>query len=669
MAKGADRARYDRLVGEITEHDVHYYVEDSPVVPDAEYDRLYRELVEIESAHPDWVRPDSPTRRVAPEPRSDLAKVRRSVRMESLDNTYAKPDLEEFDRRVREGLPAGASPAYVVEPKIDGVSLELTYAGGSLVLATTRGDGTTGEDVTHNARTIRAIPLIAREKSGFVVRGEAYIRRKDLAAVNVEREAEGEEPFANPRNACAGSLRQLDARIAARRRMRFFAWDLVPGEDRFEAHSEALAWIGSQGFPVHGLERRCASFTEVLSAIDGLEKARPDLPFDIDGAVVKVDRYDERRALGSTAKAPRWAVAFKYPAERAVTRLLGIDVQVGRTGVLTPVARLETVKLAGTRVSQASLHNEDIIVERDIRVGDLVEVEKAGEIIPQVVRSLPEGRTGAEKPWRMPPACPSCGTAVEKRQGEAATRCPNRSCPAIVRALVRHFAMRSAMDIDGLGVKIVDQLAANGLVSDPADLYRLKDRREDLASLERMAAKSADNLLEAIEESRTSRTMGRLVFALGIPNVGAVAARGIAARYPTIRSLLDASPPIVEDDLSGTHGIGPVIAASVRTFLEDPGSRSLLERLERAGLVLVEERTAAGPLSGKSFCLTGKLSRPRARVQERIREAGGEVHDSVRQGTTYLVAGADVGRSKTEKARKIGTKVIDEAELERMLGG
>lgn len=671
MVKKVDRRRYDALVEKVKAHDVRYYVEDDPEISDQEYDALYRELKAIEEAHPGWIRPDSPTRRVAPEPRSDLPKVRREVRMESLDNTYKLEDLTDFHRRVVEGLPAGeGDPTYVVEPKIDGVSLELTYSGGSLVLASTRGDGTTGEDVTHNVRTIRSIPLSIPEGSEVVVRGEAYIRGSDLEEINHEREDGDEEPFANPRNACAGSLRQLDPRIAARRRLRFFAWDLVGGEGRFATHRQALAWIEKLGLPVHGQHVACAGFDDVERAISKLESLRPELAYDIDGAVIKVDRYDHHAALGSTAKAPRWAVAYKYAAERATTRLESIDVQVGRTGVLTPVARLETVRLAGTKVSQASLHNEDLIRDRDIRIGDMVEVQKAGEIIPQVVRSLPGKRTGKEKKWRMPLGCPICGTSVERREGEAATRCPNRVCPAKVRALIRHFANRSAMDIDGLGVKLIDQLVDEGLVADVADLYTLEDRRDALVAFERMADKSADNLLDSLGRSLARRPMWRLVFGLGIPNVGAVAARQIAATYPDIQPLLDEDLDALEEKLAQVHGIGPVIAASVRAHLEVADHVRVLERIRDAGFEPARQRRAQeGPLSGSSFCITGKLSMPRARIQERVRESGGEVHTSVKKSTSYLVAGADVGKTKIEKVRKTGTKVIDEAELERMIRG
>jgi DNA ligase (NAD+) len=667
VSAGDDRQRYDDLVDELKAHDVRYYVLDSPTISDVEYDRLYAELKRIERTHPEWIRPDSPTRRVAPEPRSDLHKVAREVRMESLDNTYEKGELAEFHRRVREGL--GAEEVdWVVEPKIDGVSLELTYREGALVLASTRGDGVTGEDVTHNARTIRAIPLGVAVSEEITVRGEAFIRRVDLAAVNVERERAGEEPFANPRNACAGSLRQLDPAVAARRKLRFFAWDLVGGRDRFDSHAEALSWLAELGLPVNGEQRVCTTFDQVLAAVGELETRRLELPYDIDGAVIKVNRYEHRRVLGSTAKAPRWAVAYKYAAERAATRLLDIDVQVGRTGVLTPVARLEPVRLAGTRVSQASLHNEDVVRERDVRIGDLVEVEKAGDIIPQVVRSVAERRTGDERAWIMPRTCPVCGTRVVRLEGEAATRCPSSSCPARLKALLRHFAARSAMDIDGLGAKLVEQLTARGKVRSVADLFSLS--RRDLLELERMGDRSADNLVSALDEARTSRPMWRIVVGLGIPQVGGVAARTVAQRFPDLESLLDAEPDRVEAELAQAHGIGPVIASSVADWLREPSNRDLLRRLSDAGVRPSRETAAlGGPLAGMSFCVTGKLSVPRSRIHDRIRSAGGEVHASVKRTTTYLVAGEDVGRRKLEKVRTTPTEVIDEDGLYRLMEG
>jgi DNA ligase (NAD+) len=671
MAAKKDRKEYEKLVRDLNGHAYRYYVLDDPKISDREYDALFKRLEKIEKAHPDWILPDSPTQRVAPAPRTELRKVTRAVKMGSLDNTYEEQDLKEFHRRVTEGLPSSAGdPAYVVEPKIDGVSLELTYRGGALALATTRGDGTVGEDVTENARTVKMIPLSVKEKGELVVRGEVFINQKDLDRVNRQRKESGEEEFANPRNAAAGSLRMLDARVVARRPLRFFVWDLVGGENRFKAHSGALEWLASLGLPMHGRHRKCATFDAVLEAIAALREDRGSLPYLIDGAVIKVDDYGQRAILGETARFPRWAVAYKYEAEKAVTRLVDIQLGMGRTGVLTPVASLEPVHLSGTTVTNASLHNVDLIREKDIRIGDLVEVEKAGEIIPYVIRALHDKRRGSEKTWSMPGQCPFCGSKLERKEGEAAVRCPNRACPEQVRARIFYFTRRGAMDIDRLGKSLIQQLTDRKLVRDAADLYGLG--KEDLIPLERMAEKSAANVIEAIEASRTGRSFDRLVLALGILHVGEVAAGQIALLYPDMKALLEAAPADVEKTLSEVSGIGPVIAASLREFLEDSENRSLLKKLIGAGVRTVplsSEKDAAveGPLRGLSFCVTGVLSLPRARVQEMIRAAGGEVHDTVKQGTRYLVAGEKVGATKLGKAKKLGTEVIDEAGLKAML--
>jgi DNA ligase (NAD+) len=672
MTSARDRKQYEKLVREINEHAYRYYVLDSPALSDREYDSLYGRLLEAEKAHPDWISPDSPTQRVAPAPRSDLKKVTRAVKMGSLDNTYAEEDLREFHRRVTEGLPSSAGkPVYVVEPKIDGVSLEITYRDGRLQLATTRGDGTVGEDVTENARTIRMIPLGLKEKSEIVVRGEVFIHGKDLEKVNRERMEAGEEAFANPRNAAAGSLRILDARIVAKRPLRFFVWDMVGGEERFPRHSRVLEWLGSLGLPMHGRHVACRAFDEVLRAIAGLREEKERLPYLIDGAVIKVDAYDQRAILGETARFPRWAVAFKYEAEKAVTRLVDIQLGMGRTGVLTPVAKLDPVHLSGTTVTNASLHNVDLIREKDIRIGDLVEVEKAGEIIPYVLRALHEKRTGREKTWSMPGRCPFCGAGLERKEGEAAVRCPNRACPEQVRAKIHYFSRRGAMDIDHLGPSLIQQLTDRGLVADVADLYRLESG--DLVPLERMAEKSAANVVEAIRASREGRSFDRLILSLGILHVGEVAARLVAERYPDLPALLAASPGDVEAALSETVGIGPVIAASIREFLADGDNRRLMKKLIDQGVKTVPvaregDAKVEGPLSGSRFCVTGVLSMPRSRAQDMIRGAGGEVHDTVKAGTTYLVAGEKVGAAKISKAKKYGTKVIDEAKLLAMIG-
>ncbi|MFH1437661.1 MAG: NAD-dependent DNA ligase LigA [Pseudomonadota bacterium] len=666
-----EKRQYDRLVRQVSGHAYRYYVLDSPQISDREYDALYKKLLDIEERHPGWIRSDSPTRRVAPEPKSDLKKVTRAIKMGSLDNTYDRDDLKEFHRRVTEGLPSSAGgPAYVVEPKIDGVSLELTYRDGRLALATTRGDGTVGEDVTENARTIRMIPLGIEEKGEVIVRGEVFIHKRDFEQVNRQREEAGEELFANPRNAAAGSLRILDARVVAARPLRLYVWDLVEGEKRFERHALALEWLGSLGLPMHGKHIPCAGFDDVLKAIEALEKEKGSLTYQIDGAVIKVDAYRQRSILGETARFPRWAVAFKYEAEKALTRIVDIQLGMGRTGILTPVAELEPVHLSGTTVTHASLHNADLIEEKDIRIGDLVEVEKAGEIIPYVLRALHDERKGTEKKWAMPDACPHCAAPIVRKEGEVAVRCPNRACGEQVKAKIHYFARRGAMDIANLGPSLISQLTGAGLVRDVADLYGLK--KDDLVPLERMAEKSASNVIEAIAASRKGRAFDRLILSLGIGHVGEVAAKKIAQIYPHLPGLLAGDTENIEAALSDIDGIGPVIAASVRDFLDDADNRRLLEKLVAAGIETTavaarEKEKVEGPLSAASFCVTGVLSLPRETIHAMIRAAGGEIHTSIKKGTTYLVAGEKVGASKISKAKKHSTKVISEEELKKML--
>ena len=666
-----EKTQYEKLVRQVSGHAHRYYVLDSPVISDREYDALHKKLLDIEKRHPDWIRSDSPTRRVAPEPKSDLRKVTRAIKMGSLDNTYDRDELKEFHRRVTEGLPSSAGdPAYVVEPKIDGVSLELTYRDGRLALATTRGDGTVGEDVTENARTIRMIPLGIEEKGEVIVRGEVFIHKRDFEQVNRHREDAGEEPFANPRNSAAGSLRMLDARIVASRPLRLYVWDLVEGEKRFERHAQALEWLASLGLPMHGKHMPCAVFDQVMKAIEALEKEKDSLPYQIDGAVIKVDDYRQRSILGETARFPRWAVAFKYEAEKAKTRIVDIQMGMGRTGILTPVAELEPVHLSGTTVIHASLHNADLIEEKDIRIGDLVEVEKAGEIIPNVLRALHDERKGKEKKWTMPADCPYCGAVLERKEDEVAVRCPNRACPEQVKAKIHYFAGRGAMDIAHLGPSLISQLTGAGLVRDVADLYSLK--MDDLVPLERMAEKSASNVIEAIAAGRKGRTFDRLILSLGILHVGEVAARQIAEIYPHMPGLLAEDTAEIEAALAEVSGIGPVIAASVRDFLDNAENRLLLEKLVAAGIETAavapaEEEKVEGPLNGTSFCVTGVLNMPRDKIHAMIRAAGGEIHSSIKKGTDYLVAGEKVGASKISKAKKYSTKVISEEDLKKLL--
>ncbi len=657
--------RYRFLLAEMARHDHLYYVLDAPELSDREYDALYDELRAIEAARPEWVDPASPTRRVPGGVRAGLRPVSRQRPMLSLEKATGEADVREFDRRVRDLLPGGTPIEYAVEPKIDGASIEVTYRDGRLALAATRGGGDVGEDVTENVRTIRMLPPAIGFPGTLVLRGEVYIRSADLDAVNEARRAEGEIEFANPRNAAAGSLRLLDPSASARRPLRIAFWEMLEATGETpQSHTDALAWLASLRLPVQTILHRCATVDDVLGRLAGIGAARRHLPYEIDGAVVKVDRFDLRERLGATARAPRWALAFKFAAERAVTKLLEIRVQVGRTGVLTPVATLEPVRLAGTTVSQASLHNEDIIAQKDIRVGDTVVVEKAGEIIPQVVEAVTSGRTGDPPRFAMPRECPACGAPALRAEGEAARRCANPACPAQRSAALLHYAGRDAMDIDHLGPAIVDQLVEKGLAREPADLYRLA--AADLASLERMGDKSAANLLAAVDASRTGRSFDRLLHALGIPHVGRTVAGTIARCYPDARALLAASPDDVAARLAAEHSIGPKIAAGVRSFLARPDTRRILDGLVDVGVETVHappRESGAGPLSGRAFCITGALSLPRERIHEMLRLRGAEIHETVRKGTTDLVAGEKVGKTKIDKARKLGVRVLNETDL------
>jgi DNA ligase (NAD+) len=662
----AVNAHYDDLVTLILEHDRRYYVDDAPVISDREYDRLFAELKQIESDYPDLRRPDSPTLRVGGAPKREFREVRREVKMYSLDNTYDEGELGDFFERVRKSL--GETPVYVVEPKLDGASIEITYREGVLVLASTRGDGAVGEDVTENIRTVRTVPLRIPEPGEVVVRGEVFIERADLEAVNVERQSRGEPPFANPRNAAAGSLRLLDPVITAKRPLRVFLWELVSAPGLPSTHSAGLGWMARQGLPMHGREVICGSEAEVVEAVLRFEAMRPELPFDIDGAVIKVDDLESRKRLGHTARFPRFAVAFKFETEKAETKLIGITCQVGRTGTLTPVAEIEPVQLAGTTVSRASLHNEDEIRDKDVRVGDRVVIEKAGEIIPQVVSVIPAPPELRGPVFTMPSVCPVCGASTAREAGSARWRCTNTiACPGQLKASLRHFASRGAMDIEHLGPSLIEQLVDRGLVQDPADLYGLN--RKDIAGLERMAEKSAENVVNAVEASR-ERPLDRLITGLGIPLVGEVAARQLAERYGTLSGFIGLSGEAEREALAEIHGIGPKIADAVATVLDDERFRGVVQKLLDRGVDLKQPRVAGdgrGALSGRSFCVTGTLSRPRAEIHEMIRAAGGEVHKAVTQKTTFLVAGGKVGQAKIKKALAAGTRVIDEVVLRSMI--
>jgi DNA ligase (NAD+) len=663
------RARHAELVRELRAHDYRYYVLDDPLISDREYDALYRELVDLEAARPELVSPDSPTQRVGGAPRAGLKVVEHVVPMMSLDNTYTDQELDEFARRVRGGLPHSAEPAFCVEPKLDGASVEILYRDGRLVEASTRGDGISGEEITANLRTLRSLPVTIEHPDPLTLRAEIVIYRRDLERINQERLARGEQAFANPRNAAAGSLRMLDPRIVAKRPLRAVIWQVVEGPAIAGTHSAALDRVAALGLPTHRLHQVCRNLEEVRAAIRMIEARRKDYPFEIDGCVIKVDDFSHQDILGATAKFPRWAIAYKFGAERAQTRLRQIVVQVGRTGTLTPVAILDPAKLAGTTVGRASLHNAEIVQQLDVRVGDLVTIEKAGEIIPQVVAVDAQARQGHERPFRMPERCPICDTPVEQRPGEVAIRCPNPRCPAVVKGQIFHFSKRFAMDIDRLGESLIDQLVDGGLVRDVADLYALEVSQ--LAELERMGDKSARNVIDSIAGSR-DRTLDRLLTGLGIDHVGQVAARQLAEAAGTLDAMLAWSPERAREQVSAISGFGPKLVDSVVSFLFDPKSRALLEKLRARQVSRPQPRhqvAAEGPLSGASFCVTGVLSRKREDVHAEIRAAGGTVHDRVKQGTTFLVAGEKVGKSKLDSAKKFGARVIDEPMLLALVHG
>jgi DNA ligase (NAD+) len=663
--------RHAGLVREIDAHNYRYYVLDDPIATDAEFDRLLRELRRLEEEHPALRTPDSPTQRVGGEARAQVVQVKHATRMLSLDNAYAPEELAEFHRRVVEGLPDGEVPRFCVEPKLDGAGVEVIFEGGRLVEASTRGDGTIGEDITQNVRTIRSVPLTIAHTGKITLRGEIIIYRRDHDALNVEREAQGLEPFANPRNAAAGAVRMLDPREVARRPLRAVFYQIVEGPRLHATQHESLEWLEGQGLPTHR-RQRVVAWAGVAGAIDEFDKARATYPFETDGAVIKVDAYRQQDMLGMTSKFPKWAIAFKFKAEQARTRLLAIDVQVGRTGTLTPVAWLEPAVLAGTTVSRATLHNAGMIETLDVRVGDYVFIQKAGEVIPQVIRVDTEARTGEETKFQMPAACPSCGTPVVRELRDAtkpelgfgaATRCPNRACPEQVKQRIFYFSRRFAMDIDRLGTVLVEHLVQGGIVKDVADLYSLTAER--IATLERMAEKSAQNVFVSIERSK-ERTLDRLLTGLGIPQIGQVAARQLAEEGGTLERMLALTPEALREHLDAIHGFGPKMVESVAAFFADPEQRALMSKLVVLGVGRPQPRAAVaadGPLKGMSVCVTGVLSRKREDVHAAIRAAGGEVHDSVKKTTTYLVAGDKTGKSKLDQAKKYGTKVLSEVEL------
>ncbi|MEW5888067.1 MAG: NAD-dependent DNA ligase LigA [Pseudomonadota bacterium] len=664
------RARVQALREEIERHNYNYYVLDAPTIPDAEYDRLFRELQTLEAQHPELITPDSPTQRVGAPPLPEFRQVTHRVPMLSLANAFDDEDVAAFDRRVREGLGQDRID-YAVEPKFDGLAISLTYEDGRFVLGATRGDGYTGEDVTANLRTVRSIPLRLRTRHAprrVEVRGEVLMMKKDFERLNAAQREAGDKEFANPRNAAAGSLRQLDSRITARRPLRFFAYTMA-GADGFAlppTQAQLLDTLAQWGLPVSPERRVVRGLDGLLDYYRGMAARREALPYEIDGVVYKVNRLDYQDRLGFVSRAPRFAVAHKFPAQEALTELVAIDVQVGRTGALTPVARLKPVFVGGVTVTNATLHNEDEIRRKDVRIGDTVIVRRAGDVIPEVVAVVPERRTGKEQPFVMPTRCPVCGSHVERPADEAVARCTGGLvCPAQRKQALLHFASRRAMDIEGLGDKLVEQLVDHHLVHNPADLYKLGPAV--LAGLERMGEKSAGNLLAAIEQSKKT-TLARFIYALGIRNVGEATARDLARHFGGMDALMNAD----EQALLEVPDVGPVVAASIHEFFREPHNREVIEQLRAAGVHWQESEPAArarGRLAGKTFVLTGTLpSLSREQATALIEAEGGKVSGSVSRKTDYVVAGADPG-SKLAKANELGVTIVDEEGLMRLLKG
>jgi DNA ligase (NAD+) len=665
----AARERAEELRQVINHHNYKYYVEDKPEISDREFDRLLDELKKIEETYPELITPDSPTRRVGGQPIEGFVAVRHRVPMLSIDNTYSADELREFDRRVRKLL-EGEPVTYVVELKIDGVAISLTYENGLFTVGATRGDGERGDDVTHNLRTIRGLPLRLRSDRPpqiLEARGEVYMTTEELARLNKERGSKGLEPFANPRNSAAGTLKMLDPRLAAQRHLRLFAYSMELTDDgEVKTHLESLDLLRRYGFPVNPHITSFDDIEAVIKHCDSWTEKRHALPYETDGMVIKVDDFKQRRRLGATSKAPRWVVAYKFEAEQALTRLLAIEVQVGKTGTLTPVAHLEPVQLAGTTVSRASLHNADEIARKDIRVGDMVLVEKAGEIIPYVIRSEPGARTGGEKVFHFPKKCPVCGSPVEREEGSAHYRCMGPSCPAQLKERLRFFAHRNAMDIEGLGTALIDQLVDSGLVRSIPDIYRLQFG--ELMNLERMGKKSAQNLLDGIAASK-DRGLTRVLTGLGILHVGEHVAELLADEFGTMNELVNASA----DRLTRVPGIGPERAESIHKFFHSETGRKVIDDLRRQGIKLAEEprpkpsSSSGADLTGKTLVVTGTLARySREEIEALIKNLGGKATGSVSKKTDYVVAGEKAG-SKLDKARELGVPVLTEDEFVKLI--
>ncbi len=646
----------------LNQYNYEYHVLDRPSVSDAEYDQRMRELLELEETFPELKTPDSPTLRVGGEVLSMFEKVQHESQMLSLSNAFNEQDLKDFDRRVRQAV--GDNISYVCELKIDGLAVSLRYEAGLFSLGATRGDGTTGENISANLRTIRSIPLRLNQEVSIEVRGEAYMPRRSFEELNKLRMEKEEDVFANPRNAAAGSLRQLDPRIAASRNLDVYLYSIADtGETGVNSHSEALNLLDSLGFKTNKERKKCASIEEVIEYIQYWTNERPNLPYDIDGIVIKVDSLAQQDELGTTAKSPRWAIAYKFPAEEVITTLKDIELSVGRTGVITPTAILAPVRVAGSTVGRASLHNEDLIREKDIRIGDQVVIKKAGDIIPEVVNVLVDRRTGDELEFQMPTHCPECDSELVRLDGEVALRCINPKCPAQIREGLIHFVSRNAMNIDGLGEKVISQLFAENLIKDVADIYKLT--YEQLIKLERMGEKSVNNLLQAIENSKTN-SLEKLLFGLGIRHVGEKAAKTLSQQFETIDNLKNAT----HEMLTGINEIGEKMAGSIVSYFEQDEAEELILELKAAGVnteykgpKLVSVENIDSIFAGKTIVLTGKLEKlTRNEAKEKIEALGGKISGSVSKKTDIVIAGEDAG-SKLTKATELGIEIWDEERL------
>ncbi|MCC5803360.1 NAD-dependent DNA ligase LigA [Rossellomorea vietnamensis] len=662
MDRQSAEKRINELHERLNQYNYEYHVLDKPSVPDSEYDQLLRELIELEDQFPELKSADSPSQRVGGTILDSFEKVEHRTPMLSLGNAFNEEDLRDFDRRVRQAV--GEDFSYVCELKIDGLAVSLRYEDGAFVQGATRGDGSIGEDITSNLKTIRSIPLKISEKMTFEVRGEAFMPKGSFEALNKIKEEKGEEPFANPRNAAAGSLRQLDPKIAASRNLDIFLYALADiGDTGIDSHSEGLDTLDKLGFKTNPERKRCATIEEVLEFVGKWTDERPNLSYDIDGIVIKVDSLDQQQELGTTAKSPRWAIAFKFPAEEVVTVLKDIELSVGRTGVVTPTAILEPVRVAGTTVQRASLHNEDLIREKDIKIGDHVVIKKAGDIIPEVVNVLEDKRTGDEQEFLMPTHCPECESELVRLEGEVALRCINPKCPAQIREGLIHFVSRNAMNIDGLGEKVISQLFREKLIEDVADLYRLE--RDQLLQLERMGEKSVDNLLEAIQTSK-GNSLEKLLFGLGIRHVGAKAAKTLAQEFGSMDRLMDAR----KEELTNVNEVGDKMADAIVAYFENDEVKELMQELKEAGVNLeykgpkpVSASDVDSYFAGKTIVLTGKIERlSRNEAKEKIEMLGGKVTGSVSKKTDLVIAGEEAG-SKLTKANDLNIEVWDEDKL------